>query len=330
MLTLYDSKPYKTSVPNAADQPKDAGKTSSVKKPRRKRADAADFYRLAAALANPEAGEEQMKGGHADANDDLAASEFLDTSFQEKSPLFFSAQEHWQQFEVDSDVIAKATGKWQALTGQEIFFKAVSLVQQRNCHLLFSSPKKSVTQRGIEFSVEELRVLLSSIADPLMSKVLGMHKEISSAAEFHETVLPLMREDRAFPVLLAFDDDQTINQIVINRARHFSSLRLHMKSLQVHSGADPLIRYFHAALRFCEDPQEKFDIFYWLKFDEHQNPKAGEFIDSFGSKLVPRYLFCPYDAISRLVEQKEDDLGFSFGEDPSMALLLKMYLESAG
>lgn len=318
------------SSPKKADHPQGllGKKGVFVKRSLKRRAEGIDFFRLAAALANPKNTPEQSGSGTDEQDDDLHQSELLDASFQDASPMFCATTQPWRNVAINHALVTSACAKWSELFGDEIVLSASSLIHQDSCGLLFSEITRPVQKRGVWFSKEEFAVLLSSIADSLLVLALKHAQEITSAKEFHEQVSTTIKDDATPWILVARDQDHQEAHFLITRARQFSSLRLHMKSLQVTSGADPQVRYVHLGMRSGEN-RDSVNCFYWLRFDENQQVQAGDFIMVDETTYLPKKLFRPHDFFTSIITGQHET-GFSFSKHFATVELLKMYLDSVG
>lgn len=113
-----------------------------------------------------------------------------------------------------------------------------------------------------------------------------------TAQSFHQK-LGAASKHCHWPVMVLLEN--AANWYLADRVRLFSSLRLKKKSLQIKIGADPRVRYYHAAIRNSKTPTKIIDILYWIQFDDEQSPIDGGFIRD---HQVPRFVLLPKDVLS--------------------------------
>jgi hypothetical protein len=299
-----------------------------------------DFYKLAAALANPHiandiSSQEQDKISKKK-TDEFFYSRLLDSGFQEKSHIFLAPYKNWCSLVQKKSLLVLTLKKWHSVASDNRLNITKFLPDQKNsinyCSLLFEQPKKNIIKNGIKFTIDEIKVLLSFIAKEVYTwMVSGIGEMLSyNAIDFHQKFISMINTSETGPFLSCGQMHGSTKLLLINKARLFWSYRLNMKSLQKISGADPAIRYFHAIILPCAPQQhrEKIDILYWLIFDEEQKTLKGDFILPIPNTFIPSRFFYPRTFIEQLVQDKASDKKLLFADSSSITEILKIYLES--
>jgi|HubBroStandDraft_4_1064222.scaffolds.fasta_scaffold16131_2 hypothetical protein len=170
--------------------------------------------------------------------------------------------------------------------------------------LVLDWPKRSVIYMDEMFAPEEIMVLMLWVCRDIFSSILKKPSENLSALSFHNQLSKLVLESDRHPFLFISEntDGQDLS-VLIDKASLFSANRLRKKSLQNSNGAEPLIRYYHAALKSSIRSDEQIDILYWLKLDEDHSVIAGDYIIDKQSDLQ----YCNISLLfpmSRLLEVK--------------------------
>lgn len=287
---------------------------------------ARDFYRMAASLATFDIEEEAEKEKFSeDMPHDLALSNLLDSSHQEKSPVFIA--------EPNSPPVSLNASSIQALISkmQDAFAIDASSIEpiiKRKTSLTLGNLKSGVMRNNVYFSPREITMLMTMMGENIVNTLLRCHSSYErasfdplSAADFHGLYGDVITgEDRFILCFLANGNQQ---HFLADRARLFSSHRMRLKSLQQNSGTDPYTNYFHAALRSA-NTDDKFDITYWLKFDDERHVREGGFID-LPHNVVLNGLFSPNEVIEHLCIRRSHPSTRAQKISPVLAVLQLYY-----
>lgn len=169
---------------------------------------------------------------------------------------------------------ALANHKWD----EELVNPLVSDGDELVSHLLDESFQERLELFIHVAPLEALAEKTSLDLNQAMKKSRGLKPDWApvTALGFHQKLKKLASDQGSWPLMILLENSQ--NWYLADRARVFCSLRLNKKSLQIKNGADPKVRYYHAALRDTKKPKKAVDVLYWLQFDEEQNPIDGGFI----------------------------------------------------
>lgn len=196
--------------------------------------------------------------------------------------------------------------------------------QEKSATFIAMRPRARSSPKGSKqnlLNTWQLPINIVSIMEKQVPKTSTL-----SVIEFHASFTALLNSDNGKPFLFMGTILGVPQNILIDSARHFWSHRLNIKSMQTMTGASPSVRYFHAALRSSEEPTEKIDIFYWLKFDDQQQPLHGEFIDPLHQGIVPQNLFSFSDLLEKLIRRRPSST-LAKPWEQSMKELLPLYQE---
>jgi hypothetical protein len=279
-----------------------------------------DFFRMCAAIANKDMDQDKRHANESSnqVKKDLVVSDFLDATYQEKSPIFIAEKSQFPMKRPTDLEINTALKKWASATSP----LTQQLNNQANIDLLdatyFPAPKKAVVFHGTCFSKEDISILLLVMAKPLLRVLPISTSAALNALDFHNCFKHIMDEQCNWPLVFWTET----NAIAIHQARLFWSHRLRMKSRQEKGGAQPLVRYFHAALRTHELVEQNIDILYWLRFTVENYPETGDFIDSSDKSTHPFGLMSVQKGMQKYLAANN-----SAHCDP-ITVLLRLYSES--
>lgn len=246
-----------------------------------------DFFKMAALIANPET--------KAESGFNLHKSNYLEALSQEKSDVLVVIQAETMSIDEKKSLAKIILDKWTNLFGQidpalkQLFLKYSRVISST---ALRYRAHNGVTKNDVSFSPKELQMIMS-IAENLLCQAWISNqpqtKMAMSATSFHAAFLTILKERSSCPYIV--HTSSMVNEI--RRARLFWSHRLKIKSWQASIGADPSVRYFHAA---CENVHEQaLDFLYWLKLDEQRRPIDGAIIYATPRTLAPQGFFIGED-----------------------------------
>jgi|GEM_PF-6164689 len=289
-----------------------------------------DFYRLAALLANPDLDDlvESLSVSLPVNHADLSVSRWLESSYQEKSPIFLAQGQRFLPRTFHKHEMAELAKKWRPMGAGDLRLSNFSR-DLGDPFYLFDQPQRMITKNGVTFSLDEQAVLLSMITKRAMHDAMALHKKTTSSAtfdviEFHLRISELLHKNQRHPFLILGTAKALDVKILVDRARLFWSHRMALKSRQAKGGAEPQIRYFHAELHSGERPHENKSVLYWLSFDEDNRPICGKFLEDVDNSFLPHDVLCPHLMLKKLCDLNESSglrLGF-------LHQAVKMYLES--
>jgi hypothetical protein len=293
------------------------------------------FYRLAAAIANPVKDEmSEVNGSLLHYPQEFNSSCYLESSYQERSPVFIAKRLRWQPAE--AGLIESVIRKWRAATGDDdVLLKDHLFRDWDNGVPFFEQPQKTIVKNGVSFSSGELSTLLLMLSHELI-QMLSEYFTHSAyhldspmrVLDFHCALFERIHEKHKGPLVLLGAKKGINFLMVCDRVRLFWSHRMHLKSRQTRGGAEPLIRYFHAAFRLSEYNDHKIDILYWLGFDHEQKPRSGEFINAIDTIFSPQILMSARTLIEHVSASEEKLIRLSPKKCSLLQEVLKMYLEA--
>lgn len=261
-----------------------------------------DFYRLAALLANPDINnsEEICQQKMFESGDQpLESSQFLEMSFQEKSPLYLADHLKAADPTLRNNHLLLLAEKW----AKAFFCEPPSMGIDTLDHSvvddvsqLFNANSYMVIDNAIKFSPREQALLLAMSS---LAHLTENERTPMSPVEFHRVMSRYFSALHHSPLLLVGQENDTRTALVFDKARLFSSHRMSLKSLQKTLGADPTIRYFHVAFLNTASGKSA-DVVYWLAFDENHEAHYGQFVEGLNDNFFPNSLWSSVKLIDRL------------------------------
>lgn len=168
--------------------------------------------------------------------------------------------------------------------------------------LLFDWPDQAVTREDRLYNPDEVMAIFLWIARHALLAFANPPKANMAAPLFHAQLTKMAHEKSRRPFIFAGTLGVDSVEILVDQASLFSANRLKRKSQQNNMGAEPGMRYYHAALSANALSPAKIDIVYWLKFDENHDVLKGEFIN-LGNGIATNYvnacLWSPYEMIQQ-------------------------------
>jgi hypothetical protein len=289
----------------------------------KKSKDDKDFYRLVALLAKPDLKDfdENSAKTVTGFGQEFAASQFLETSYQEKSPIFVAQNQRMTPFSISLGDLATVSDKWQRVR-KNMPSWLNHPIQGPDYFYYFDQPLKAVVRNGVVFSSKEVAELLMLAAKKIIGISLdaknSQPSNLTSVMRFHSDLTDRMNKERWPLVMLG--KTATDEMIVADRLRLFWSHRMRFKSWQTKVGALPSVRYFHAAFSSSGRPEHYTHVLYWLSYNEQNRPQHGNFIEGIKGSFIPQRLICPRE----IFENYRND-----GEIDDEKFLLDMYLEAS-
>lgn len=288
----------------------------------KKSKDDRDFYRLVALLAKPDLQdfEEKYQKTSIDFGNEFASSQFLETSYQEKSPIFAAQGKSITPPTISPLDLMNLGQKWQLIRKNKPSWLN-ELVDEPDYFYCFDQPTKSVIRNGISFSSKELTALIMLACKKIMAISFDIKEPctLTPVMEFHRNLTDRMSKEQ-WPLLL-LGKSSPIDLIFADRLRLFWSHRMRFKSWQPKVGALPSVRYFHAAFSSSEQPEHYTHVLYWLSYDEQNQPQHGNFIEGIKGSFIPQKLICPREML--------ENYPMSDNEMDEEKFLLDMYLEAS-
>jgi len=269
------------------------------------------FYHLAAALAHCE-------------SDSLACSQLLESDYQDCLLSFNALGQRLDTRKAKTHminalnkllVLQKNTSLAHLTLKPPSYIKYLSLLEQ---------PEHAIIHAGVSFTPPEVASLLLWASGPwqeAFKKSLAQKhlRGPQNTSEFHHDLTTMAQRAGQRPFWFCGQIDNRPVDMLILKVNLYSANRLNKKSWQVDNGAQPGIRYYHAALH-SESHVEPLDVLYWLKFDESHQIIAGEFIH----RAVPKKLLCPLTDFQQWTNRQ------SGAESELSKKILSMYISSLG
>lgn len=296
------------------------------------------FYEMAAAVAHQGVDFKKRKNDNAEPETFMLRSDLLESDYQDC--LFaFKARGQRLSENPQSRTVAHTLNKFsqvQMLPDDDgllaidpsSFARDLALARQKALHLL-DQPEVPVIYQDLKFEAKEIVSLLLWVARYALKSLSYPAPCFMSAPLFHEQLTRMAHQKLRRPFLLSgMIGDEKID-MNIDSASLFSANRLKKKSVQNNLGAEPGIRYYHAALRSSFG--KELDIVYWLKFDEDHRLLDGQFInlDKPSECHVMRTCFwSPYEHFTEEACRYERMHGTPSSSDLLVRAVLSLYLAS--
>jgi len=298
------------------------------------------FFEMAAAVAQEGADFKKRINKSLEPDEVILRSNLLESDYQDCLFAFKALGHRIPSLQFNSLVVANVLNKFSqgriiedadmllSIT-PNTFGRDLAMAWQRASHVL-DQPDDTVFVNGLDYEPKELMALVLWIARYAFMSISYPAPIFMSAPLFHDQLTRMAHQKVRRPFVFSGILGEKKLDIHIDRASLFSANRLKKKTWQNSIGAEPGVRYYHAALKSSLTGCE-LDIIYWLKFDEEHRLLEGQFINM--EKIAEPYLlracfWSPYEYLSKEASGYERIHGMPSTSDRLVREVFGMYLAS--